>query len=88
MTFGGPDIEPMGREDNPIKRHYVKPTRKTAINAKCATCVGCTSVEQGNGQEDHLEKGFRHEIKHCTSLACPLFSYRPYQDKRNVKDQI
>lgn len=88
MTFGGPDIVSMAREDNPIKRYYAKPTRKMAINAKCASCVGVTAVEQGNGQEDHLEKGFRHEIKHCTSPACPLFDFRPYQDKRNVTEQI
>lgn len=70
-------------EMNPIKRYYAKPTRKTAINAMCAYCMGCTSVEQGNGQEDHLERGFRNEIKHCTSPACPLFDFRPYQDKKS-----
>jgi hypothetical protein len=67
------------QECNPIKRHYAKPTRKTAINAMCAYCMGCTSVEQGNGQDDHLERGFREEIRHCTAPACPLFSFRPYQ---------
>ena len=82
MTFGGPDIVPAAREDNPIKRHYAKPTRKTAINAMCAHCMGCTAVEQGNGQEDHLEKGFRHEIKNCSTYACPLFDFRPYQERK------
>ena len=66
-------------EMNPIKKFYVKPTRKTAINAFCAYCMGCTAVEQNAGQEDHLEVGFRTEIRHCSSLACPLFDYRPYQ---------
>jgi hypothetical protein len=68
-------------EMNPIKRYYAKQTRKSAINAMCCYCMGCTSVEQGNGQEDHLEQGFRIEIKHCTSQACPLFQYRPFQAK-------
>lgn len=66
-------------EMNPIKRHYAKPTRKTAINAMCAYCVGCTAVEQNNGQEDHLEQGFRTYISNCTAPACPLYGFRPYQ---------
>ena len=68
-------------EMNPIKRYYAKPTRKSAINAMCAYCIGCTSVEQGTGQEDHLEQGFRNEIKHCKSPACPLFRFRTFQTK-------
>ena len=67
------------REMNPIKRFYAKPTRKTAIFAMCAYCVGCTSVEQKNGQEDCLEVGFRTYISKCTAPACPLYRYRPYQ---------
>jgi hypothetical protein len=69
------------REMNPVKRHYSKPTRKSAINAFCAYCMGCTSVEQGNGQEDHLESGFRTYIRECTSTGCPLFEFRPYKGK-------
>jgi len=71
-------------EMNPIKRYYAKPTRKTAINGMCAYCMGCTSSEQGNGQEDHLEVGFRTFIGNCTALACPLFNFRPYQ-RKNAK---
>ena len=70
-------------EMNPIKRYYTKPTRKNAINAMCACCMGCMSSEQGNGQDDHLERGFRTEIRSCTALACPLFMYRPYQGGSN-----
>jgi hypothetical protein len=66
-------------EMNPVKRYYAKPTRKSAINAMCAYCMGCTAIEQKNGQEDHLEHGFRNEIKHCTAPACPLFRFRPFQ---------
>ena len=69
------------REDNPIKRYYAKRGRKNAINAMCAYCMGCTSVEQGNGQIDHLEQGFRTEIRHCSASACPLYDFRPYQGK-------
>jgi hypothetical protein len=66
-------------EMNPIKRHYEKPTRKTAITAFCCYCVGCTATEQNNGEIDHLEPGFRVYIRGCTALACPLYSYRPFQ---------
>jgi hypothetical protein len=66
-------------EMNPIKRYYAKPTRKSAINAFCCYCMGCTAVEQGNGQEDHLEQGFRTFIRQCSAPACPLHDYRPYQ---------
>ena len=69
------------REDNPIKRYYAKKGRKNAINAFCCYCMGCTAVEQGNGQEDHLEPGFRTEIRHCSAPACPLYDFRPYQGK-------
>ncbi len=69
------------REDNPIKRYYAKPTRKNAINAMCAHCMGCTSSEQGYPSGDHLEAGFRTEICNCSAPACPLWDFRPYQVK-------
>jgi hypothetical protein len=75
-------------EMNPIKRYYEKGGRKRAIDAMCASCMGCTSVEQGNGQEDHLEQGFRNKIKHCTSPACSLFDFRPYQDKKEHQNRL
>ena len=71
-------------EMNPIKKFYAKPTRKTAINAFCSYCMGCTAVEQNNGQKDHLEVGFRSEIRNCTAPACPLFSFRPYQQTKCI----
>jgi hypothetical protein len=67
------------REMNPIKRHYAKPTRKTAIFAMCSYCMGCTATEQENGQEDHLEPCFRTYIGNCTAPSCPLYGFRPYQ---------
>lgn len=33
---------------------------------------GCTAVEQGNGQIDHLEPGFRTEIRDCTAPVTVL----------------
>ncbi len=73
------------REMNPIKRHFAKPTRKTAINGMCAYCVGCTAIEQKDGQGDHLEQGFRAYIGNCTAPACPLYKYRPYQHNKTAK---
>ncbi len=74
------------REMNPIKRYYVKSTRKAAINAMCAYCMGCMSTEQGNGSQDHLEPGFRTEIRNCSAPACPLFDYRPYQANKTTSN--
>jgi hypothetical protein len=56
---------------NPIKRARDRRTRKNAINAMCAHCVGCTEIS--------LEQGFKDTIKACTSVECPLYRYRPYQ---------
>lgn len=64
----------MIREDNPIVRYQRESTRKNAINAKCAECVGCTTVS--------LEKGFRESISACTSKECSLYGFRPYRSKK------
>lgn len=70
----------MKPENNPIKRAIRKPTYLNAIKAMCAHCMGCT--------QDHIESGFREEIRDCTATACPLFPFRPYRaDKRAVKVQ-
>lgn len=60
----------MKAEFNPIARAQNKPTRKNAINAMCAHCMGCT--------ETHLERGFKQLIGECGSHNCPLHPYRPY----------
>ena len=62
-------------EMNPLKRFYQTPTRKNAINAFCASFIGCTAIEQENGQEDHLERGFRTEIRNYIAARCPLFRH-------------
>jgi len=53
------------RNHNPVARFYtLAPTRTRAIEAKCAECMGCT--------KDHLEEGFKNEIRFCTAPHCPL----------------
>ncbi len=58
---------------NPILKAKANPnSRRYAINAKCADCMGCTA--------ESMEAGFRKNIKECTSTSCSLHSFRPYQD--------
>ena len=58
-------------ESNPILRFRANSTRKNAIHAMCAHCMGCT--------DESIEPGFRADIRSCTSTKCPLHSFRPYQ---------
>lgn len=79
-----PQISKRERNDNPVSRFFAllekgKNSRKAAIFAKCAECVGCTAKEQGKGEEDWVEPGFRKLIAECTAHGCPLWLYRPYQ---------
>jgi len=56
---------------NPVKINVGNTTsRKLAINAMCASCVGCTVND--------VEPGWMAEIKHCSTPQCPLFLFRPY----------
>ena len=48
-----------------------KTSRKLAINAMCANCMGCTSA--------YSEPGYRALIADCSSGECPLYEFRPYQ---------
>jgi len=64
----------MKAEHNPIKRLQQRPTRSNAIKAMCAYCMGCTA--------DYIEPGFRASIQGCTAPQCPLYTFRPYQDKK------
>lgn len=50
-----------------------KKSLRTAINAKCAECFGCTAT--------HSEPNYKKMIKHCTSYSCSLHDVRPYQSK-------
>jgi len=59
------------RESNPIIRFENNPTRKNAIAAKCAGCMGCTRT--------HQEVGYRVSISHCSDKDCPLHRFRPYR---------
>jgi len=55
------------RNHNPAERFIaLVPSRKGAIEAKCATCMGCTKV--------HLEEGFKTEVRNCTAPNYPLHS--------------
>lgn len=59
------------RDHNPISRNLRSPSRKNAADAMCARCVGCT--------RDHLEPGFKEDIKNCSDNDCPIHEWRPYQ---------
>jgi hypothetical protein len=68
-------------ECNPLLQAMAKPkSRRAAINAKCAECMGCTI--------DHIECGFRREIRNCTAPHCPLFTFRPYQGQEAAKSGL
>lgn len=56
-------------ERNPIVRNIIKPTRGNAIKAFCAQCMGCN--------ENHVEPGWREEVKNCTATKCALYTFRP-----------
>ena len=65
---------------NPILRYQNNPdSRASAIHAKCAECVGCTS--------NHLEKDFKESISSCSSYSCPLHRFRPYQREKSLNRQ-
>jgi hypothetical protein len=67
-----------GNRSNPITRHLAKPlSRKAAIDAMCASCLGCSI--------SHMEPGFRHDIRNCTATSCPLWLSRPYQQQTSDK---
>ena len=72
------------RNDNPVSRHFAlltinRRSMRAAFDAMCAHCMGCTAKEQGYGEEDWIEPGFRKLIRNCTSPGCPLWEFRPYQ---------
>lgn len=46
-----------------MERAYTGSSRTTAIKAMCLRCVGYVKAD----------------IRGCTSLACPLHAFRPYQ---------
>lgn len=64
---------------NPILKAKEEPnSRRFAIHAMCANCMGCT--------ENSIEAGFRNNIKNCKSTSCPLHSFRPYQSDDEVEE--
>jgi hypothetical protein len=72
------------RNDNPVSRFFAlltngKKSRKAAIDAMCAHCMGCTAKEQGYRAEDWIEPGFREQIRTCSAPGCPLWEFRPFR---------
>jgi len=68
------------RNHNPVARSLaLPPSRKRAIDAKCAECMGCT--------KDHLEEGYKSEIRNCSAQDCSLYSFRPYKMPKNIPPQ-
>lgn len=64
-------------DTNPIIRlREDKKSRKKAIEAFCAQCVGCSDTR--------LEPGFRTMIRECTATGCALHHFRPYQAKSHA----
>lgn len=63
-----------GPQHNPVAKIAGKGNTgslRAHINAMCAHCMGCTA--------EHMERGFRAQIRACTAPACPLWPVRPYQ---------
>jgi hypothetical protein len=70
---------PQANLRNPILKALKHPnSRAAAIAAKCADCVGCNL--------NHLEPGFRKSIAECEQDHCSLHQFRPYTNKRVLKD--
>lgn len=66
---------------NPILKAKEEPnSRRFAINAMCASCMGCT--------ETAIVPGFRKEVRECSAPRCPLYAFRPYQhDDDEVEEE-
>ena len=60
---------------HPIDRFLRRNTRKTAIDAFCAHCMG----EEINPPRKPQKPGYRTSIANCTSTGCPLHDWRPYK---------
>lgn len=50
------------------EKHEENPTRKTAIDLFCKTCVG------GDAADNHIK-----DIRQCSAKKCPLYQFRPYK---------
>ena len=79
MTTSTPQLKTATGTKNPVRRNCLKTTRKKAIDAMCAHCMGCSSSLQGDGYTNYLEPGFRGFITHCTARGCPLYPWRPFK---------
>ena len=55
-----------------MERAYTGNSRTTAIKATCLRCVGYVKAD----------------IRGCTALACPLWTFRPYVDGDESVDSL
>ena len=60
------------RLTNPIDRFKAKSTRKYAIYAHCYKCMGSGA-----------DSWWKEEIGNCQIKSCPLWKFRPYQQRFN-----
>jgi len=68
----------MSMENNPVKRFYQNGKKgwRPAINAMCASCVGCSAALQGKGFKDYQVKqgagddvNLQPKLLMCTPLS-------------------
>ena len=69
-----PEFNPVARLFGRLRDQPDRHSLRDAITAFCGHCMGCT--------EDHMEPGFREQVRNCTAPKCPLYHVRPYQQKR------
>ena len=63
------------RNHNPEERFYaLRPSRKWAIEANCASFIGCTKLHLVEGFKREVVEGFKREVRNCTVLHCPIHS--------------
>jgi len=64
-------VEGAGQLYKPVmlKAYEGTASPRSAIKAHCLVCVGYK----------------RDEVTHCTGFSCPLWAYRPYQNKGGEK---
>ena len=46
---------------------------RLAVNAMCAHCMGCNA--------EHMESGYKKDVRDCKSTDCPLWHFRPYRER-------
>ena len=66
------EVNTLIQEKTPGERLAEKPkSRKLAMEAMCWDCQG----------GDHADNGWKWQIGNCLSDTCPIWNFRPYQNK-------